>query len=317
MYTNVTIMRNNLIRYAFFLFIQFQIFLFSLCFAETVFSSERIENLASIEISNRQIAEIRGDVRKSIYIIKSRRDPGLLPQLKFYKYRATKNDSFWIILTRTSLNIDTLMTINSLSSPGQVEAGKTIYIPNMRGILYRVKSGESIDDIARKFNVGRSYIARVNTGDESLQEYIFVPCAEVTSLERSLFLGTGFSNPLRYARKTSGFGHRKDPFDNKLEFHKGIDLACPVGTKIHAARAGKVVFSGYNGGYGKLIVLRHSHDYYTYYGHLNSTLRHIGDNVEAGEIIGISGNTGRTTGPHLHFEVRKDGTPVNPGVLIR
>ena len=196
-------------------------------------------SLASIEISNRQIAEIRGDVRKSIYIIKSRRDPGLLPQLKFYKYRATKNDSFWIILTRTSLNIDTLMTINSLSSPGQVEAGKTIYIPNMRGILYRVKSGESIDDIARKFNVGRSYIARANTADESLQEYIFVPCAEVTSLERSLFLGTGFSNPLRYARKTSALGI-EDPFDNKLEFHKGIDLACPAPKYMPPARVSRI-----------------------------------------------------------------------------
>ena len=136
-------------------------------------------------------------------------------------------------------------------------------------------------------------------------------------MERSLFLGTGFGNPLKGGKKTSGFGTRRDPFSNRMEFHRGIDIACEPGTPIHAARKGTVVSCGYEGGYGLLVVIRHSHDYYSYYGHLSRIRVKQGDQVNAGDLIALSGNTGRSTGPHLHFEVRKGEKAINPGILLK
>ncbi len=127
-----------------------------------------------------------------------------------------------------------------------------------------------------------------------------------------MFLGTGFTHPLRIGTTTSGFGSRKDPFSDTMQFHRGIDIGCPGGSLVHAARDGKVVYTGYRGGYGLLVILQHAHDYYTYYGHLSRILVKNGSTVNMREPIALSGNTGRTTGPHLHFEVRKGGTAVNP-----
>jgi murein DD-endopeptidase MepM/ murein hydrolase activator NlpD len=243
-----------------------------------------------------------------MYVIKSGRDPETLPPLDFYRYRVKSGDSFWTILAKTSQNIDTLMTVNNLTSPGQVETGRDIYIPNMRGIVYRLKEGETMASVASSFQVAARYIEKVNSGSAARAGYIFIPCAAVSSIERSMFLGTGFTHPLRSGIMTSGFGTRKDPFSDRLQFHRGIDIACPRGSKVHAARDGEVAFTGYLGGYGLLVVIRHAHDYYTYYGHLSKIHVNMGDTVNMRDPIALSGNTGRTTGPHLHFEVRKGGT---------
>lgn len=280
-------------------------------------ASARIKTINSIEFGGETIKTLRDDIRQSIHVIKSGRDPETLPVLDFYRYRVKPGDSFWTILARTSQNIDTLMTVNNLSSPGQVETGKDIYIPNMRGIIYRLKEGETIASVSSSFQVGARYIEKVNGGPGARGGYVFLPCATVSNIERSMFLGTGFIHPLRIGVTTSGFGTRKDPFSDRLQFHRGIDIACPRGSKVHAARDGEVVFTGYQGGYGLLVVVRHAHDYYTYYGHLSKILVNRGDTINMRDPIALSGNTGRTTGPHLHFEVRKGGTAVNPGILFR
>lgn len=288
-----------------------------LCLAIPASGLNKIDDLKNIKLTNNQVKSLRDDIRRSIYVIKSKKNSELLPELKFYRYRAQKNDSFWTILTNVSQNIDTLMTVNSLSSPGEVETGKTIYIPNMRGILYKIQQDETVRDIARRFQIEEAYILKINNRMDPSNPYIFIPCASISNLERSLFLGTGFSNPIKTGRLTSGFGIRKDPFSDTSQFHRGIDIACHRGTKIHAARGGKIVYSGYSGGYGLLVVIQHSHDYYSYYGHLSKVLKSAGDTVDTGEAIALSGNTGRTTGPHLHFEARKGLRAVNPGLLLK
>ncbi len=280
-------------------------------------ASARIKTIDSIEFGGDIIKTLRNDIRQSMYVIKSGRDPETLPPLDFYRYRVKSGDSFWTILAKTSQNIDTLMTVNNLTSPGQVETGRDIYIPNMRGIVYRLKEGETMASAASSFQVAARYIEKVNSGSAARAGYIFIPCAAVSTIERSMFLGTGFTHPLRSGIMTSGFGTRKDPFSDRLQFHRGIDIACPRGSKVHAARDGEVAFTGYLGGYGLLVVIRHAHDYYTYYGHLSKILVNMGDTVNMRDPIALSGNTGRTTGPHLHFEVRKGGTAVNPGILFR
>ncbi|MFX0560907.1 peptidoglycan DD-metalloendopeptidase family protein [Tepidibacillus infernus] len=111
---------------------------------------------------------------------------------------------------------------------------------------------------------------------------------------------------------TSRFGIRKDPFTNVSSFHTGIDLAGPTGNPVYAGADGKVILAEYYGGYGKTIIIRHSNTYKTLYGHLSEIKVKQGDSVKKGEIIGLIGNTGRSSGPHLHYEVFKNGKPIDP-----
>jgi murein DD-endopeptidase MepM/ murein hydrolase activator NlpD len=112
---------------------------------------------------------------------------------------------------------------------------------------------------------------------------------------------------------TSGFGVRDDPFHKGAAMHPGIDLAGSYGTPIYATADGTVVRAGWNnGGYGNMVELDHGRGIMTRYGHMSAVLVHAGDHVTRGQQIGRMGSTGRSTGNHLHYEVRIDGHPVNP-----
>ena len=119
--------------------------------------------------------------------------------------------------------------------------------------------------------------------------------------------------PVRTAEFTSGYGTRTDPFRGGAARHQGIDLAAPLGTPIYATAEGTVVDAGYNsGGYGNLIKLDHGRGIETRYGHLSRILVSAGQRITRGQLIGHMGSTGRSTGSHLHYEVRIDGRAVNP-----
>lgn len=115
---------------------------------------------------------------------------------------------------------------------------------------------------------------------------------------------------------TSGFGNRKSPFTGMNEFHKGLDIASKHGTKIIAVADGTVTFADRKGTYGKMMVINHGHGMVTRYAHLDEFLKKVGEKVKRGEIIAEMGNTGRSTGPHLHYEVRLNGVPVDPKLYI-
>ncbi|GAB6183175.1 M23 family metallopeptidase [Thermodesulfovibrio hydrogeniphilus] len=117
-------------------------------------------------------------------------------------------------------------------------------------------------------------------------------------------------------RLTSSFGMRLDPIDGKRRHHNGIDIAVAEGTPIKAVMSGKVIYSGYTKGYGNCVIVEHENGIQTVYAHNSKNLVKVGDRVDANTVIALSGSTGRTTGPHLHFEVRKDGKPVNPLTLL-
>lgn len=114
------------------------------------------------------------------------------------------------------------------------------------------------------------------------------------------------------ARLSSEYGMRKDPFSGRLAFHGGIDLAASRGTEITSLRAGEVVFSGWKGGYGNTVVVRHDDGLESVYGHAAKALVSVGDTVQAGDVIAEVGSTGRSTGPHLHLEMRRHGKAINP-----
>ena len=111
---------------------------------------------------------------------------------------------------------------------------------------------------------------------------------------------------------TSGFGPRADPINGKAAFHKGIDLGAPTGTAIHAVRAGRVIYAAPHGGHGNLVEIDHGNGVITRYAHCSVIGVKEGQWVQENEVVGEVGNTGHSTGPHLHFEVHVDGRAVDP-----
>jgi murein DD-endopeptidase MepM/ murein hydrolase activator NlpD len=115
---------------------------------------------------------------------------------------------------------------------------------------------------------------------------------------------------------TSSFGMRLHPLDQAERLHAGMDIAAPAGTPIQAAAAGQVVFSGTQAGYGNVVVIQHAEGYATLYAHNTANLMSVGTSVSQGQPIATVGSTGRATGPHLHFEVHKDGKHLDPTLLL-
>lgn len=118
------------------------------------------------------------------------------------------------------------------------------------------------------------------------------------------------------ARVTSVFGYRSDPVQGDKRFHSGIDFAYPHRTPIQAAADGEVVFSGRKGGYGNTVLIKHADGYTSLYAHADENLVKVGTKVKKGDVIALSGSTGKSTGPHLHFELKKDGIAVDPKKVI-
>lgn len=111
---------------------------------------------------------------------------------------------------------------------------------------------------------------------------------------------------------SSGFGKRRDPIDGRLMMHKGVDMAGPMGSDIVAPADGVVIFAGSRGGYGRTLVLDHGYGYQTHFAHLSGFEASVGDRVRRGQVIAHMGSTGKSTGPHLHYEVRHYGRPLDP-----
>lgn len=142
---------------------------------------------------------------------------------------------------------------------------------------------------------------------------LFASWRQLEQLEASVAsIPSALPIPANLARFTSGFGTRSDPFRGRAAMHAGIDLAGPTGTPIYAAADATVSFAGVRGGYGNFIELGHGAGIATRYGHLSRIMVGNGERVRRGQLIGLMGSTGRSTGPHLHYEVRIDGRAVNP-----
>ncbi|TAN23445.1 MAG: M23 family metallopeptidase [Acidobacteria bacterium] len=122
--------------------------------------------------------------------------------------------------------------------------------------------------------------------------------------------------PVR-GRITSSFGERIDPFQGEGAFHAGIDIAVPFGTSVHVTADGVVVFAGIMDGYGRTVIVDHGHGVQTLYAHMSSLAVAVGQQVDRDEVVGYVGESGWTTGPHLHYEVRIHHAPVNPYSYLR
>jgi murein DD-endopeptidase MepM/ murein hydrolase activator NlpD len=194
-------------------------------------------------------------------------------------------------------------------------------------LLHVIRRGETLSEIAQSYGISAEALRRANQLRTSnhviVGETLRIPAREGTQQIRQPSHGEprpptaaktihGWRWPVQ-GPLTSPFGERDHVMGGGgTQFHAGIDISVIAGTPVQAAQEGTVVFAGYNGAYGKAIKLDHPNGFSTLYAHNSRILVHVGQNVKAGQVICLSGNTGRSTGPHLHFEVHKDALPVDP-----
>jgi len=237
-------------------------------------------------------------------------------------YKVQKGDTISGIAKKFGLtNISTLISVNDIGNVRSLCSGQKLKIPSIDGITYKVKSGESLASIATKNNISQDAILDVNDlSSEVLQtgQMLFLPGAKLDQKTLNLAMGDQFICPIKSSyRMSSAFGPRLDPITGKKSTHKGQDFACPTGTPIYSSMGGKVIFAGESWLYGKHIIIDHGNGYQTLYAHMSKIIATKGTYVTQGTRIGLVGNTGYSTGPHLHFTVYKNGNPINPMSVIK
>jgi murein DD-endopeptidase MepM/ murein hydrolase activator NlpD len=161
-----------------------------------------------------------------------------------------------------------------------------------------------------------AYSDSVPSVNETVEEYNFLKSASFSHIYHQYAYkwqihGTPNLWPVHGVIR-SAFGGRSDPFTSEGAFHTGVDLAVTKGTAVHVTADGVVTTASWHTGYGKLVVVDHGNGFQTYYAHLSQFLVVPGEEVRLGQVVALSGSTGRSTGPHVHYEVRLHGTPVNP-----
>ena len=231
----------------------------------------------------------------------------------YFDYYIKSGESIHSIARRFGMDEVTLVNINDISCASIVRAGMKIQIPNQDGITIDIENKSDLEKTAEKYNFEKEELCKINgLSDDNVEAMkLFVPGVKFDSLTRSMLLGEYFRRPA-YGRFTSMYGYRKDPWTGVSNFHQGVDIANRNGGNIYAAAAGTVIYSGWSWVYGNMIRIKHPGGYVTLYGHLDRIQVKDGAWVNSGAIIGKMGNTGRSTGTHLHYEVRQWGKTVNP-----
>jgi len=230
----------------------------------------------------------------------------LMDRIKVHTVRS--GETLWDIAHKHGLNIDSLIGANNISNMNSIKPGQEFKILPVKGILYRVSPGESVYSIADKFDINPQQILRDNNIAEAshlkIDQTLILRGAKPEFSYRDR-LDKKFMYPIK-TRITSYYGPRWG------RIHEGIDFAAPTGSPIRAVSSGRVVYSGWASGYGKVVIIEHQKGLRTLYAHNSSLLVRNGERVGRGEVISRSGNTGNSTGPHLHFEVQVNGRPENP-----
>lgn len=233
----------------------------------------------------------------------------------FSRHVVVSGETLWEIAREHGVDVETLIGANpNISDPTRVKPGTTLLVPTKKGALHYVAPGESLWEIARTYGTNMEAIVRANDISDpsrlSVDQVLFIPGAAYSLDYRRLVSPEGRLLPHFWwpvsGRISSRYGMRWG------RMHHGIDIAVPVGTEVRAAAAGRIVYSGWSGGYGKLVIVDHGYGIQTRYGHNSRLLWSAGKRVSRGQVIALSGNTGNSTGPHVHFEIRYRGRTVDP-----
>ncbi|MGQ9779859.1 MAG: murein hydrolase activator EnvC family protein [Bacillota bacterium] len=189
---------------------------------------------------------------------------------------------------------------------------RAIAVLQARAAMEQRKAAEKVRQTQEEVAKIQADRVRLEQALEELERLSRELASEIRRRGSAASLGTGRMMWPVSGRVTSGFGWRYHPVLKTNKFHTGIDIAVPTGTPVSAADTGVVLIAGWRGGYGYLVAIDHGRGLSTFYAHNSVLLVKEGDVVVKGQRIALSGNTGLSTGPHLHFEVRVDGDPVNP-----
>jgi LysM repeat protein len=232
-------------------------------------------------------------------------------------YTVREGDTVSMIAEMFGVTTNTILWANDLPSARAIQPGDSLVILPIPGVQYKIKRGDTIATIARTFSGDPAEILAYNQLQENeLQAGVTIiipggtvpqpvratsPTRTAAASSGSAAGSAGFTHPLPGSLRTQG-----------IHGFNAVDLAAPVGTPIRAAAGGEVIVSkmgGWNGGYGNYIVIRHPSGTQTLYAHNSENAVSVGQTVARGEVIGYVGNTGRSTGSHLHFEVRGAKNP--------
>lgn len=271
--------------------------------------------------------------------------PGIDPKrflgtgVKLQVYEVKMGENYWSVARKFNIDVPTLIGANP-DMPFVSRVHQTLLVIDKKGVLHAAAKGEGLKDIAtlyvNKVDDDKAMAAAVAARIDDIKknnalhwwhpvregDVLFIPGVKPVRMNEAwhqYFSQRGlFGFPFRSWGKgwSSKFGYRSDPLTGEKRLHKGMDFRAKYGEDVFAAASGTVLFAGVSGGYGNLIQIRHNSTYLTFYGHLSKILVHQGQKVRRGQIIGKVGATGRVTGPHLHFEIRRNGKSINPLPLI-
>lgn len=245
------------------------------------------------------------------------------PSFETMFYTVQPGDTLYNIAIRKKINVDTVLSANrNVKGLNSLRIGQKLRIPNQKGIFHKVQKGQTITNIASAYKINAQKILEANNISKpeniSAGKEIFIPGAKLLPSTQQYLLGSeiGFLQPVNGGWLSSGYGYRRDPFTAEIRFHTGVDIATYYGASIRASKRGIVTFSGWQQGYGNIVVIKHPDGYFTKYAHAMKNLVSKGDYVRQGQTIALVGSTGRSIGPHLHFEICKNGQLINPSSFI-
>ncbi|WP_324715974.1 M23 family metallopeptidase [Carboxydochorda subterranea] len=237
--------------------------------------------------------------------------------IRIYTHQVQPGETLWDIAQRYGTDVDTVASANGLYDLDYLKPGQVLDVPNVRGVVHTVGRGETLSQIARSYGVSVDRIVRGNAivDPDHLTPgmRIVIPGASSRTVDRLVVAGRlqrAFSWPAR-GGISSPFGWRWG------RMHEGIDIAVNTGTPVRAAAPGRVVYARWGGSYGYLVSVDHGDGVETRYAHNSRIVVREGQAVRRGQVLAYSGNTGNSTGPHVHFEVRFRGRAVNPLAYLR
>jgi murein DD-endopeptidase MepM/ murein hydrolase activator NlpD len=273
-----------------------------------------------------QLREIRRDEPQNTAISSENDEFRLTDTFSWSEYKVTQGDTVSGIAEKYSLSMGSIIAFNQLNEAWNLRSGKILKIPNMDGVPYTIQKGDTISSIAVKMKVPQNAILDANdllSENIPAGKVIFIPGGKMdaNALSRAIKrpVVEKMIYPVNNRRVTSNFGWREDPVNpvsGQMTFHRAVDLAGRMGDPVKAALKGTVLHVDNNRNLGNFIILKHG-EYQTLYAHLSAVLVKAGEEISQGQLIGKVGETGYTTGPHLHFEVFRNGTRINPLEILR
>jgi LysM repeat protein len=242
-----------------------------------------------------------------------------LPGFQASSVEVSKKENYWSIAKKNQISIDTIVGLNPDLQNLNAYVGRALVVANQRGTLHWVQAGDSISSVEQSYGLMTGTVKAANRLGWALclrpGEVLFLPGAKphpINAEMAEIYQRRSLIRSPLAGHYTSLLGTRVDPFTGATKHHNGVDIKAPFNSLVAAAADGKVVLAGWNDGFGKCVIIDHASGLRTLYGHLNTILVHQGQHVVQHQYIGRVGATGRTTGPHLHFTIWKDGKLQDP-----